>query len=82
MGQMNNKPVSIMLDSGSTHNFIDPRVVHRTGFSVAKEPTFSATIASGDKLYCVNLYMLSARMQTLQQISTYFQLEAAKWCWE
>jgi len=31
MGQVNNKPVSTLLDSRSTHNFIGPRVVYRTG---------------------------------------------------
>jgi len=27
MGFINNKPVNILLDSGSAHNFVDPKVV-------------------------------------------------------
>ena len=37
IGQINRKPVSILLDTGSTHNFVDPRVVKRTGLKVIPE---------------------------------------------
>ena len=44
MGLIHNK-VSIILDSGSTHNFVNPRVVQRTGLQVLTEPSFTVTIA-------------------------------------
>ena len=50
LGLVNKKPVSILLDTRSTHNFIDPRVVQRTGFVVTPEEIFSVTIAGGDIL--------------------------------
>ena len=31
MGHINNKPVSILLDTGSTQHFVDPKLVQRTG---------------------------------------------------
>jgi len=37
LGHVNKKLVSILLDTGSTHNFIDPRVVQRTGLQVSPE---------------------------------------------
>ena len=30
MRHINNRPVSILLDTGSAHNFVDPKVVQRT----------------------------------------------------
>ena len=32
--QVNRKPVSILLDTGSTHNFIYPKAIQRTGLQV------------------------------------------------
>ena len=49
-GQVNRKPVNVLLDTGSTHNFIDPKVVQRTGLAVDQETSFSVTIAGDDKL--------------------------------
>jgi len=50
LGQINKKPVSILLNTGSTHNFIDARVVQRIGPPIWLEPSFKVTIAGGDKL--------------------------------
>ena len=36
--------------TGSTHNFIDPKVVQRTGLIVTPELAFSVTIAGDDRL--------------------------------
>jgi len=40
MGRVNKKLVNVLLDTGSIHNFVDPGVVQRTGFTVIEEPTF------------------------------------------
>ena len=49
-GQINRKPVNALLDTGSTHNFIDPKVVQRTGLTINPEISFSVTIAGDDRL--------------------------------
>ena len=51
MGHINSKPVSILLDTGSTHNFIDPKLVQRAGLVLSHEPSFKVTIAGDDQLY-------------------------------
>jgi len=56
--------VSILLNSGSTHKFIDPRMVHRTGLQVTPEPSFNVTIAGNDKLQSggCTYYMINCRV--------------------
>ena len=49
-GHINNKPVSILIDTGSTHNFVDPKVVQRTKLLLIPEPSFNVRIAGDDKL--------------------------------
>ena len=49
-GQVNKKPVMVLVDTGSTHNFIDPKVVQRTGLITTPEVAFQVTIAGDDKL--------------------------------
>ena len=55
LGHINNKPVNILLDSGSTHNFIDPKAVHGTGLQIEHTSSFSVTIAGDDKLQTVGV---------------------------
>ena len=55
VGHINNKPVSILLDTGFTHNFVDPKVVRRTGLKLTPEPSFRVTVAGDDKLYSEGL---------------------------
>ena len=43
--------MSILLDTGSAHNFIDPRAVQRTGLVITSEPPFNVIIAGRDKLH-------------------------------
>ena len=50
LGPVNKKLLNILLDIGSTHNFIDPRVIQRTGLSVLPDQTFQVTVAGGNKL--------------------------------
>ena len=51
MGYIHNKPVSILLDTQSTHNFMNPRVIQRAGLKLTPEPSFRVVIAGDDKLY-------------------------------
>jgi len=49
-GHINRKPVSMLLNTGTTYNFVDPRVVKGTGLKVTPEHSFRVTIAGGYKL--------------------------------
>ena len=55
LGQVNRKLVSVLLNTGSTHNFIDPRVIQRTGLTITPELAFSVTIAADDMLHSEGL---------------------------
>jgi len=68
LGQINRKPVSIFLDTGSTHNFIDPKMVHRAGLQVTPEISFKVTVAEVTNFkvrVSVSLCMSSVREWTL-----------------
>jgi len=64
LGHVNKKSFSILLNTDSTHNFIDPIVVHRAGMQVALETSFKVTTTGGDKLHSEcrsNLWMSGVR---------------------
>lgn len=46
------KPLSVLIDSGSTQNFIQELVVTRLGFAVKSLPAFKVFIGSGEYLVC------------------------------
>lgn len=51
-GIVNNKSVSILVDSGSTHNFIQIEVAHALKLDISPIKPFNVITASGDKLKC------------------------------
>ena len=53
MGYNHNKHVSILLDTGSTYNFVDPKIVQRTGLNLTPELYFKVTVVGDDKLHSV-----------------------------
>jgi len=68
MGYIHNKHVSILLDTGSTHNFVDPKVVQRTGLNLTPEPS-SESQWQVMTIYTVqgvaNWFTLNVRVKTL-----------------
>ena len=56
LGLVSRKRVTMLLDTKSTHNFVDPRVVQRTGIPVSPKQVFNVTVAGGDKLKSEGLY--------------------------
>lgn len=44
------RPLSVLIDNGSTHNFIQETVVTRLGFEVESLPAFKVFIGSGEYL--------------------------------
>ena len=51
-GSVQHSSVSILVDSGSTHNFIQTRVAKHLGLPVHHAPQFSVMIGNEDKLQC------------------------------
>nr|DAD47769.1 TPA_asm: hypothetical protein HUJ06_017706 [Nelumbo nucifera] len=49
-GTLYNKPLLILIDSGSTQNFLDPRIAEKTRISPIFYQTFEVMVASGQKL--------------------------------
>lgn len=49
-GYISRKPVVILIDSDSTHNFLDPVVTKQTSSLVEQINPFSVTVADGAKI--------------------------------
>ncbi|XP_077232454.1 uncharacterized protein LOC143869781 [Tasmannia lanceolata] len=49
-GYIKRRPVTILIDSGSTHNFLDPEVAKRTECDVQPTNPLSVSVANGTKL--------------------------------
>ncbi|KAK9189840.1 hypothetical protein WN943_018439 [Citrus x changshan-huyou] len=52
LGEINQQPVQVLIDSGSTHNFIKPAVAEVLGLVVQDTTTFRLYIGIGDSLVC------------------------------
>ncbi|KAK8952198.1 hypothetical protein KSP39_PZI004863 [Platanthera zijinensis] len=51
-GRVRQERVTILVDSGSTHNFIHSEVAQRVGHEVDRATTFHVMVADGSKLQC------------------------------
>ncbi|KAF8409204.1 hypothetical protein HHK36_005278 [Tetracentron sinense] len=51
-GRLGKATVMVLVDSGSTHNFMDPTVARKTNLTVIKGGRFEVTVANGDQLPC------------------------------
>ncbi|KAF8392867.1 hypothetical protein HHK36_021106 [Tetracentron sinense] len=49
-GKIKQRVVTILIDSGSTHNFLDPSVAKQTGCSIQQTNPLWVTIANGSKI--------------------------------
>lgn len=47
---INRKSVMVSVDSGSTHNFLQPKVVKKLNLTVFCSPQFNVMIGNGDRL--------------------------------
>jgi hypothetical protein len=46
----------ILIDSGSTHNFVDRKVAHALQFAMTPTQEFTVNVANGEKLWCTERY--------------------------
>ncbi|KAJ4777533.1 polyprotein [Rhynchospora pubera] len=51
-GEVKGTPITALVDSGSTHTFVDPKVIEKTGFQVTKINPMVITVANGEKMQC------------------------------
>ncbi|KAL5751534.1 hypothetical protein ACOSQ2_022041 [Xanthoceras sorbifolium] len=49
-GRVKHREITILVDSGSTHNFIDPNTAQLTGVEVEKTETLWVTVGGGGKI--------------------------------
>ena len=74
-GKIKNQLISILVDTGSTHNFVDQQAIKRTGARLHDVPSFIVTVANGDKLQvqkgCSDLIW---EVQGCQQSADFFVL--------
>jgi hypothetical protein len=52
LGVLQSHQVSILIDSGSTHNFLDPSIVAKVNLSIVSTPLLQVKIANGDTIQC------------------------------
>ena len=53
VGKLKNKNVLILIDGGSTHNFIDQAIVTKYGLLVIQNQKFQVTVANQEKIECI-----------------------------
>lgn len=60
-GHVHGKKIVVVLDSGSTHNFVDPLVVHKAQISYKPMESFAVQIANRDQIQseekCMSIYI-------------------------
>lgn len=49
---INSTPFQLLIDNGSTHNFVQPAFVEKLQLSILNVPPFSVSIGNGDTLVC------------------------------
>jgi predicted aspartyl protease len=75
LGRIGYWKVLILIDSGSTHNFIDQKVAHHLGLSVTPITEFWVTVANGQQLSCTEKHEgVEILIQGLEITATFFSL--------
>lgn len=54
-GFINNHPISILIDKGSTHNFLHNRVVLNLGLKPTEMTPFRVNVGNGEEIHCNQL---------------------------
>jgi len=53
IGQLKNKKVMLLIDGGSTHNFIDEAIISKLALPINREKKFQVMVANREKIDCV-----------------------------
>lgn len=51
-GLIQKQKIIVLIDSGSTHSFVDPMLVHQLKLPTEAAPNLTVTVANGEKLSC------------------------------
>ena len=57
IGKVGNKDVTVLIDGGSTHNFIDQAVVTKLGLPVIHDKVFRVTVGNKEIIECTGRCM-------------------------
>jgi hypothetical protein len=65
----------ILINNGSTHNFVDHKVAHALQLAVTPTQEFTVKVANGEKLWCIERYAnLLISIQDFQFSTTLYSL--------
>ena len=48
--KINNQPLSVLIDTGSTHNYLHPRLAHFLHLAIEKTMTFLVAVSNGKQI--------------------------------
>jgi hypothetical protein len=55
LGHINKQPLNVLIDSGSTHNFIQDRIAKSLGLSMEPTQSFQVLVGNGEELNCAHM---------------------------
>lgn len=53
IGRLGKEAMVVLVDSGSTHNFLDPSLAYKAGLWIMREDCFEVAVANGDIIPCL-----------------------------
>jgi hypothetical protein len=65
LGHIDSQPLSILIDSGSTHNFIQDRVAKQLGLNLEPTQSFQVLVGNGEELNCSHMSQQTPLLLTL-----------------
>uniref|UniRef100_A0A2N9H8H7 RNA-directed DNA polymerase n=1 Tax=Fagus sylvatica TaxID=28930 RepID=A0A2N9H8H7_FAGSY len=75
-GWVHGKKLHILIDSGSTHNFINSKIAKKLGCRTISAPTFHVEVANGERLSCNEIYQtVPMDIQGYAFVTHLFQLD-------
>ena len=78
IGKVGNKEVTVLIDGGSTNNFIDQYMVTKLGLSVVRGRSFNVTVGNKEIIECTGRCLgLSLSLQGITIRADFFVLPVA-----
>lgn len=78
MGKLNNKNIPVLIDGGSTHNFIDQALVKRFGLPSVRANRLQVMVANGENIECCGQCpALTIQIQDYSVTTDYYILPVA-----